>query len=342
MYNRNMRNFAVISVLLLAMIAFGVIFFAQDKEKIYVSLESYAKTTEDSNIVMVQKEILNIKTTELEEFNLLIPLMPETTDEDIFVENEYQAHTIYITINTIPEEYYESNFITAEEGYIAESYCEYRAEQAVLEICLNDMYDNQIVHKNGTLQISFYKPKEFYDKVILINIPEETEEKRIILSDVARRVQSLFSNSDTKVYLVGNDDEVITNEERLEFVAELDPDLVISLGLSEEETGLEEGIVAFYNEEYFIPFFGNEQLADYIEYYTLKETRAKVLGIAPIEENSFIDELQVPSAQINIGYFTNSKEKELLKSEEYINKIVLGIYNGLVKSCENLKTIEEK
>lgn len=370
MDERKMRNFAMLSVLVLFAVVVSVILFAKDKEKIYVSLDSYASADEESEITLNKKEILNIKTDELEEFSLLIPIPAEITDEDILVENDYQKHKMYITIHAVPESYYDSKYITAAEGYLAESYCEYRQEQAILEICLNNMYDNQVVYKNGTLQISFYKPKEFYERVILINIPElseqesdvqilhpemdeditaeytevqsELEGKEKILLDVARKVKSLFSNSDTKVYLLGTRDEIISNEERIRFVEELKPDFVLSLSISEEKTGLEDGIATYYNEEYFIPFFGNEKLADYIEYYTLKETRANVLGISPLLEDEFLNALHMPAAKISIGFYSSSMEKALLEDEEYINKIVLGIYNGLVKSCENLNTIEGK
>lgn len=56
MYDRVMRNFAILSILILAIIAFVVVVFAKDKEKIYVSLDSYAKTTEESDIVLQKKK----------------------------------------------------------------------------------------------------------------------------------------------------------------------------------------------------------------------------------------------------------------------------------------------
>lgn len=343
MYDRVMRNFAIVSTLLFVLIIFGVIFFASGKEKIYVSLDSYAKTIEENDIVLQKKEPLSIKIDELDECNLLIPLLVEVSMEDILVENDYQKNKVYITINGNPGDYYETNFITAEEGYIAECFCEYREEDTIVEISLNDMYDSQIVYKNGALQISFFKPNEFYNKVILLNIPNTSENRENILLDVAFRTQSLFSNSDTKVYLLRTRDEELTNEERIEFVRQLQPDLVVSLNFSEEESGAKEGIVTYYNENYFIPFFGNEQLADYIEYYTLKETQAVVLGISPlVDENDFLTEMIMPAAQINIGYYSNIDERILMNDEEYVNKIALGIYSGLLKSCENLDAIEER
>lgn len=350
MYERVMRIFAMLSILLLIGVITGVTAFAKGKEKVYVSLENYAKSDQSSNMKLKKKEILNIHSSDLEEADLTIPLLATVVEKDIIVESDYQNHIIYVTIKNIPNKYFDDHFIMAKEGYILEGYSESGENQVKLEITLSDLYENQIMFKNGTLMLTFFKPKELFAKVVLINLPDiEVDaidqagqlDEEIIIFEVARRVRSLFLNSDTKIYLLKTKEKRLTLEERVEFTEKLDPDITVTIELAKSTSALEEGIATYYNELYFIPFFGNKQLADHIEYYTLKETEAKVLGIfSENQEDSFLSKIEMPAAKILIGYSTNEKEKDLLKTEEYLNKIALGLYNGILKSCKAMDAIE--
>ena len=376
MYDRVMRLFAIVALVLFSSVMICVVSFAKGKEKVYVSLDNYATADENSILTLDSKESLKVHIFNSEEADLIIPIFETLGEKDIMVESDYQKHTMYITIQNMPRAYFADHYITASDGFVIESYCDYTEKQATIEIKLNGLYENEIVFKNGMLMITFFKPKVLADKIVLINISEdnaidfnqteqteqteqtdqtdqtdqteqmekaeEFNEKAVTL-EVAKRVRSLFLNSDIKVYILRSKDENLLLEERIVFAEELNPDITVIIDIEKGRDSFENGIAAYYNEEYFIPFFGNEQLADHIEYYTLKETEANVLGIFPeSREESLLYHLEMPAARIAIGYSTNEVEKSLFSEDEYLNKIALGIYNGILKSYEVMEETEVK
>jgi N-acetylmuramoyl-L-alanine amidase len=158
-----------------------------------------------------------------------------------------------------------------------------------------------------------------------------------LLLDIAKRVKSLFINSDVKIYILKIKEESLQNEEAIQFVTEINADMNVIIDIAKEENG----IATYYNEKYYIPFFGNEQLADHIEYYTLKETEAPVLGIFPEQEpGSLLEYLEIPAARVSIGYIWQEEGDETLDKEVYLNKIALGIYKGILESYKVMEEIE--
>ncbi len=347
MYNRMLRVFSVIAILFLFGVVFRVSIFAKDKEKIYVSLDNYTES-ENSEETVSHHDKLKIQFVDQEEADLIVPISNLILEENISVESDVIEHRIYLTISNFSEEMLSDFYIKAKESQVIDGYMEYSDNQIVLEINCTGIFEAQTVIENGHLYIQLVEPKELYSHVIVMYIPDRLEipsgsedvSQEESCVEVGRRMKSLFSDSNTKVYLVRSKTSALSEEDILDFVVESDADLLIEVNVSNSpETDLN-GIVTYYNPDFYIPFFGNVQLADYLEYYSLKETRATVLGIKESEENSLLSKLYIPAAEISIGYVSNEQEQQLLNDEQYINKISLGIYNGIIASLEAIEKIE--
>ena len=97
----------------------------------------------------------------------------------------------------------------------------------------------------------------------------------------------------------------------------------------------EYGIRTLYNGTYFIPGFGNIELADTLEREVTVSVSGKAQGLLEDPDpNSVLYRLTIPAATIQVGYLSNAQEARLLSREDYIRRVADGIYQGIMKVYE--------
>lgn len=108
----------------------------------------------------------------------------------------------------------------------------------------------------------------------------------------------------------------------------------ISLSLlqwHDEEHPEKYGIQGIYNENYFIPEFGNAQMADVLTRNVTIAAGNRAIGLLPASEKSVLQEIRIPAAQVNLGYLTNEQERTLLGQEKYQEKLAEGLANAILE-----------
>ena len=119
----------------------------------------------------------------------------------------------------------------------------------------------------------------------------------------------------------------------MELAAATKADMLIRIEVSGDENSKLYGTSAVYNSQYFIPGFGNVELADLLEREVVTSISGKACGlIESSEEDRVVNSATVPAAAIRVGYLTNSQEAILLQREDYIRRIAEGIYNAVMKA----------
>lgn len=154
-----------------------------------------------------------------------------------------------------------------------------------------------------------------------------------ITLDVAKALKTKFDQSDIKVYYTRMDDSNPAAEDRVELAAATKADMLIRIEVSGDENSKLYGTSAVYNSQYFIPGFGNVELADLLEQEVVTSISGKACGLVESsEEDQVVNSATVPAAAIRVGYLTNSQEAILLQREDYIKRIAEGIYNAVIKA----------
>ena len=103
--------------------------------------------------------------------------------------------------------------------------------------------------------------------------------------------------------------------------------LYLEIGLSSDpENTSVYGISGEYNDEYYIPEFGNLQWADCV---TRQAASNRAVGLFPATEEDVLWEIAIPSARISLGYVTNAAERQLLIQEDYQKKLAQGIAEAI-------------
>lgn len=114
---------------------------------------------------------------------------------------------------------------------------------------------------------------------------------------------------------------------RVEIVNTSDADILISIHLNKFPVEKYRGWQTFYQKDNDVSkklaISLQEALNKNIEYNNSNRVAM------PIKEVYLMDKVKIPAVTVECGFISNSEEARLLKTDEYQNKIVWGIYSGL-------------
>lgn len=275
-----------------------------------------------------------------------IPIETGVKAEDVTIENRYMERQIWIYIKGTLCDYYKTEAIYGNiRGIEAGSY-ECADDTVVLKFTLSEVFECISLFEEGRLCIELTKPKAVYDKIVVMDAAggggdaglsaEGISEKEAAL-DIVKRVKALLEASDIKVYYTRMEDRAVEAESRIGLANAVEADMFISIGLNESGDASVYGTEVQYNAAYFIPEFGNIELADTVLRNVVTAISGRGNGVAAAEASDvLLAAAEVPAVRLKAGYITNEKEAALLQEEAYRNKIAEGIYEAVLAAYEKM------
>lgn len=196
---------------------------------------------------------------------------------------------------------------------------------------------------------SILDEKEQYDFIVLVNaahggdnkgnVVNELQEKKITL-EVGKELEKMGEDSEIGIFLIRQEDIDISNESRAELIEAVEPDLVVDLHVNADAANERtQGTSVVYNEFFYRPGMTNARAADIIERNLVTEIQGKALGIFGDSQNKYplLGMVRVPAVSVEMGYLTNKQEADLLKKDNYQEKIALGIFEGIQEIREEMR-----
>lgn len=275
---------------------------------------------------------------------LRVPLPDGCKAGDIAIENYYMDQELWILIDGAEGDFYAENAISGNQETVRQGIYEEDENGVKLRFKLTGIFEYHTILENNELYISFLNPQEVYDKIVVIDpacgglhtgyTEGDLKEKEINLA-IAVKLREKLEKTDIKVYYTRMDDVYPAEESRIRLANETRADMYIRIALGTSEDSAVYGTTAVYNGDYFIPGFGNGELADILEEEVVESIRGKALGPAEMDEtDDILKYITVPAAIVKAGCATNKQEATLLVREEYQDKIAAGIYNAILKAYE--------
>ena len=155
------------------------------------------------------------------------------------------------------------------------------------------------------------------------HIKNKLKEKKIVLN-MAEKIKQLYNSTDTEIYLTRELDEYVSLNNRVDFINSLNPEFLISLHTNVSDNKNDKGLKCFVSPQ---NKFNSEstQLAKNI----IKHQ--KNLATEPLNNANFIilKNINCPGILIEMGYLTNSEDKELLTSEKGQLKVIKSIIEAI-------------
>ncbi len=280
--------------------------------------------------------------------NFYIPLPKGIRAEDVTVENRYMERELLLYIQGGEEDFYEENRISGDITPVLSARCEMQEDGMLLKIRMARVLEYRSTMDSSGLTINWYEPKELYDYIVVIDPARGGSENGIdtygllekdLTLQVAKQIQKQFDLEGVRLYCTRTEDVDVPASERVRLAEEAVADFYVRLCAGEDELSSETyGIAGFYNEEYYIPGFGNPQLADLLTREVTVTVSNRALGLFTAEEDSILRQLQMPAAEISLGFLSNPREEYLLGQESYQEKLAAGCISALIQA---MKVLEE-
>lgn len=289
-----------------------------------------------------------------------VPLPKSVRAENVIMENRYMTKELWLYIQGGENGFFAENSVSGDISLVLSGRCEEQEDGVILKFSMDQVMEYRSTLDGGGLTIAWYEPHELYDYIVILDPAWENEEKRKeveegvetrpedeepsredITLQVAKCVQKRFSLEKVRLYLVRPEDRETAPGDRTAFVDAVDADLYLRISVSRADTEESYGIQGFYNEEYFIPGFGNADLADLITRSVTISASNRAVGLESAGEKSILRELKIPAAEVSLGYLSNPLERYLLGQENYQEKLADGCIAAISQAIDALEELRK-
>lgn len=169
---------------------------------------------------------------------------------------------------------------------------------------------------------------------------DKTEEKDIALI-VAKRLQKYLQQSGAIVYLTRETDTDLAAEDtkglsrrkaedirkRLTFIQEKQTDFFVTVHLNALQATQWHGAQTFY----YPKSDKSKHLAKMIQAEMTRQLDNTNRTALALEHIYLLKHAEIPGALLEIGFLSNEEERDLLKTEDYQEKVAGSIYNGILR-----------
>lgn len=225
---------------------------------------------------------------------------------------------------------------------------------AVVDIKLNNIYIQQVYEDEENVYITLQEPRSVYDKIIVVDAGHggndigtytddmEYYEKDINLSIVLYLKELLDKEKNIKVYYTRLSDEKVYLNPRLDLANDLKADLFISVHCNSSDYTSAKGSEVLYSTKHQKNLaLKSDKLAKLCLDELIKIVKTKNRGTVNGNDIYIVANSKVPVALIEVGFMSNSTDMKFLKYEKNRKKTATGIYNGIMKACEQLETTKK-
>lgn len=268
---------------------------------------------------------------------LSIPI-PAGIDQNSFDVTEYSNQNL-ITI-TIPgdhrEFYNSSNIVNTGESLLQMQFI-YNNSSTIINLFIRKNADKQIMtykgsFENGAFNMVIDKPKNLYDKVIVIDAghgahdPGTTnfgiKEKDLNLIFARKATLKYFAETDIKVIYTRADDTFLTLSDRAEFASKCQADFFISVHMNNNAKEYCNGTSVYASKTSPVRGMGGltgPKMSNIVLTKLLADLGSKDMGSQYADFDVLVYN-SVPAILIEVGFMSNEAENQKLRSTEYQDK----------------------
>lgn len=279
-----------------------------------------------------------------------VPLSRGIRAENVTMENRYVDRELLLYIQGGEEGFYEDNHINGDIVPVLSAQCEVQENGILLRIKMNRVLEYRSTMDSRGLTINWYEPAELYDYIVVLDpagggseagIADYSLMEKDVTLQVARQIQKQFNLQNVRLYCTRTEDSDMSSGERVRFAEELGADFYIRLRADADGADTEAyGITGYYNEDYYIPGFGNPDWADVLTREVTIAASNRAVGLKAADDESILKQLEIPAAEISLGFLSNPREEYLLGQRSYQEKLAGGFVSAILKTVEALAAEE--
>ena len=269
---------------------------------------------------------------------------PDKVDAStITVENLYMDRSVNVTIPGITAKGYAFGTVEADTDVVKTAAYREVSGTVVVSVSVDGVWDYEVAVENNRIVLTPYKAAEKNDLVVMIMPvggtsligPDYLMSEIGITTETAKITEFLGNENNIRYYVTNDIGSERAFTDVIAFYLDLQPDMVICIGLSKENDTAVYGMKAQYDDAYFDTRISNVNLAEALLRNVATTAKDKALSIDAAVDESSLKYFACPAAYISIGYVSNEQELALLLKEDYLKEIAKGIVNGTLEVKEN-------
>lgn len=288
------------------------------------------------------RQELALEAAEGEEGVFFIPLEKNTKAGNVVVENSYLDRELRIFIGGAQEQFYKKCAVQGDVASIVKADSETQRSGILIRLQMDSVYEFQTSMDGEQLKIQTNKPQDLYSMVVVTDpaecglmVSSKGNESEELTLSVCRLLMEQWDVEGVKVYYTRTAERAATDEERKSLADDVEADIYIRLDVAQDEDSALYGIRGQYNQEYFIPEFGNVELADILTRNVTVAVGNRAVGLVGADYDSILYKMEIPAACVELGYISNEKESGLMMQEVYRQRIADGVKEAVKEVYTN-------
>ena len=227
---------------------------------------------------------------------LQVPFSTQVTKELISITEEFAQNKIVITLKEGTSYMKEGIALTCDSMW-TEAIGVYKSDtNVVVEVYCNEACGYEVLYEKTGITLSFLPIEEQYSTILVLYTPWENREK-LLQNEWQQTIQKLENTYSLKIYSALAMQEEYQPTDVIRFANEVRADAVI--GMEFVDAG-ETCVRTICNPKYYIPQFGNVELATILEQEFAKKTGFEAEGVRACEDEDWIKQSKVPFAVTQI------------------------------------------
>ena len=257
---------------------------------------------------------------------LVIPFTAQVPKNKISVCEEFTKNKLVITLEDGVSYMEEGAALTSDSVWM-EAVGVYKNDgDIVIEVYFQEFCGYETNYENGILTLSFLPLREQYERVAVVYTPWENRSS-LLINEWNQYIQKLQENYRVKIFSTFALQEEYRNEDVINFANNVRADIVICMELVDQDVT---NIVTICNPDYFIPEFGNVELAALMQQEYAKITGMTAIGVKACEEDtySWLKKSWVPTA---LTQFCVPLRSENIEQTYTLNQKMMEALENIVK-----------
>lgn len=275
--------------------------------RIAVVAEAALVEQKNASLSMIRKRNFRVTIVDEPEAKLIVPFKSQTQKSNIMVCEEFTQNKLVITLKG-GTSYIEEGAVLTSDSRWMEAVGVYRQDDdIVIEVYCHDVCGYQTVYENGMLTLSFFPLREQYNDFVVVYTPWSNR-NNIHRNEWNEAIQKLQEEYSVKIFSTIAMQEEYTEQEVMEFANRVHANMVIGMELVDSQ---DTQVVTVCNPEYFIPVFGNVELAALLEQEFAQKTGLPATGVQVIQEaQDWMKQSGVPTALTQFWVSLDQKNVE--------------------------------
>ena len=330
---------AVVAVVVFALVAFGLMGCFKYYEDYFdshgrIAVVAGAALVEQNNASLsaVRKRNFRVNIVDEPTAKLVVPFEAQTEMDNITVCEEFTQNKLVITLKEGISYIEEGATLTSDSAWMEAVGVYRRDKDIVIEVYCHDACGYQMIYENDMLTLSFLPLREQYNKFVVLYMPWSNR-NNIHRNEWNQAIKKMQEEYSVKIFSSIAMQEEYTSQEVVAFANHIHADMLVGMELVNSS---DSQVLTICNPQYFIPYFGNVELAALLEQEVVRITGLPGSGVMSLSgEHEWLYLSGVPTALTQ--FYVSLEQKNVEQNYNLNQKMIeaLGSVIGLVTERHN-------